>query len=74
MVYGIILMPTKGKKKKSAKKRKKRSRKQNRSMFVMLRQWSLPLFLLLLISFTLAATFYLKSGNEKAGNKIEVSL
>jgi len=59
MVYGIILMPTKGKKKKSAKKRKKRSRKQNRSMFVMLRQWSLPLFLLLLISFTLAATFYL---------------
>ncbi len=26
---------------------------------MMLRQWSLPLFLLLLISFSLAATFYL---------------
>jgi cell division septal protein FtsQ len=52
-------MTTKGKKKKSAKKRKRKSRKQNRSFFMMLRQWSLPLFLLLLISFSLAATFYL---------------
>jgi cell division septal protein FtsQ len=52
-------MPTKGKKKKSAKKRKRKSRKQNRSFFMMLRQWSLPLFLLLLVTLSLAATFYL---------------
>jgi len=52
-------MATKGNKKKPAKKRPGKSRKQKRSLLVMLRQWSLPLFLLLLMSFSLAATFYL---------------
>jgi len=52
-------MVTKGNKKKPAKKRKGKSRTHKKSFFVMLRQWSLPLFLLLLISFSLAATFYL---------------
>jgi hypothetical protein len=52
-------MPTKGKKKKPAKRQKKKRRVQTKSFFVLLRQWSLPLFLLLLIGFSLAATFYL---------------
>jgi hypothetical protein len=52
-------MPPKGKKKKPAKKQKKKTGPHKKSFFVMLRQWSLPLFLLLLISFSLAATFYL---------------
>jgi hypothetical protein len=52
-------MPPKVKTKKPAKKQKKKTRAHKKSFFVMLRQWSLPLFLLLLISFSLAATFYL---------------
>ena len=52
-------MPPKAKKKKPAKKQKKKSGSQRKKFFAMLRQWSLPLFLLLLIGFSLAATFYL---------------
>jgi cell division septal protein FtsQ len=52
-------MATKGTKKKPAKKRKRKNRTPKRSFFVMLRQWSLPLFLLFLMGFSLAAAFYL---------------
>jgi cytoskeletal protein RodZ len=52
-------MATKRNKKKPAKKRPRKKGKQKRSLPVMLRQWSLPLFLLLVMSFSLAAAFYL---------------
>ena len=53
-------MATKGKTKKPVKKKKKtKRRKQKRSFIMMLRQWALPLFLFMLICFSLAATFYL---------------
>ncbi|MDX1777070.1 MAG: hypothetical protein R3297_10845 [Desulfobulbales bacterium] len=53
-------MPPEGKRKKTAKKRKRQSsRKRNRSFSTLLRQWFMPLSLLLFIFFSLAATFYL---------------
>jgi hypothetical protein len=52
-------MVTKKKKKVPAKKRPRKSKTSKRSFFMLLRQWSLPLFLLFLIGFSLAATFYL---------------
>lgn len=53
------VMAAKENKKKPVKKRKGKGRTSKRSFFSLLRQWSLPLFLLLLIGFSLAATFYL---------------
>jgi len=52
-------MVTKGVKKKAAKKRRPKSRKQKKSLFRVLRQWSLPLFLFFLVCISLAATFYI---------------
>jgi hypothetical protein len=52
-------MALKKNKKKPAKKRKAKRRKYKRGFWGLLRQWSLPLVLLLIISVSLAATFYL---------------
>lgn len=52
-------MATKGTKKKPAAKRKGKSRKQQKGLVAVLRRWALPLFLLMLIGISLAATFYL---------------
>jgi hypothetical protein len=52
-------MTTQRKKKKPAKKRAKKRKTPKISFFTIVRQWSLPLFLLLLIGFSLAATFYI---------------
>ena len=52
-------MVKKKKKKAPAKKRARKSKAGKKSFFMLLRQWSLPLFLLFLIGFSLAATFYL---------------
>ena len=52
-------MDKKGVKKKPAKKKRPRSKKQKKGFFMLLRQWSLPLFLFLLVCISLAATFYI---------------
>jgi len=52
-------MTTQKKKKKPPKKRAKKSKTSKISFFTIARQWSLPLFLFLLIGFSLAATFYI---------------
>jgi uncharacterized membrane protein YadS len=52
-------MASKGNKKKSVKKRKAKRKKQKNGFLLMMRQWTLPLFVLLFICISLAATFYL---------------
>jgi uncharacterized protein involved in exopolysaccharide biosynthesis len=52
-------MATKKNKKKPATKRKAKRKIQKRGFWGLLRQWSLPFVLLLIISVSLAATFYL---------------
>jgi len=52
-------MAAKGTRKKTVQKRKGKKKPQKRGLLALLRQWALPLFLLLLIGFSLAATFYL---------------
>ncbi len=47
------------KKKKPAKKRAAKSKANKLSVFKILRLWTLPLFLLILVGFSLAATFYI---------------
>ena len=44
--------------KKSRQKRGGKKRTQNRGLLELLRHWSLPLFLIFLLCFSLAATFY----------------
>jgi hypothetical protein len=53
------LMATKKYNKKPAKKRKTKRRTPKRGFWGLLRQWSLPFVLFLIISVSLAATFYL---------------
>jgi len=52
-------MATQRKKKKPIKKRAKKSKAKKLSFLKVFRQWSLPVFLLFLIVFSLAATFYI---------------
>ena len=52
-------MAAKGNKKKFVKKRKAKRKTQKKGFLLMMRQWTLPLFLLLFICISLAATFYL---------------
>jgi len=52
-------MASKRNKKKSVKKRKAKRETQKQGFLLMMRQWTLPLFLLLFICISLAATFYL---------------
>jgi len=52
-------MASKRNKKKSVKKRKAKRKTQKQGFLLMIRQWTLPLFLLLFICISLAATFYL---------------
>jgi hypothetical protein len=52
-------MTTQRKKKKPAKKRPRKTKAKKVSFVKMFRQWSFPLFLLLLVGISLAATFYI---------------
>jgi hypothetical protein len=52
-------MVTKRKKRGPVKKGVKKNRARKKSFFMILRQWSLPFFLLFLIGLSLAATFYI---------------
>jgi hypothetical protein len=44
---------------KPSKTQKRKSRREKGSFILLMRQWFLPLLLLLLVCFSLAATFYL---------------
>jgi hypothetical protein len=52
-------MPIKGKKRKPARKRGKKSRAKNKNLFMGLSQLLLPILLLLFVTLSLAATFYI---------------
>jgi hypothetical protein len=52
-------MTTRGNKKKPAAKRKGKRGNPKKRVTVLLRQWSLPLVLLVFVCFSLAAAFYL---------------
>jgi hypothetical protein len=52
-------MPPKARKKNPVKKPGRKNRKKTKSGWQLIRPWLLPLFLFLLISFSLAATFYI---------------
>jgi len=52
-------MASRRNKKKSVKKRKAKRKTQKKDFLLMMRLWTLPLFLLLFICISLAATFYL---------------
>jgi cell division septal protein FtsQ len=45
--------------KRPARKRAAKSKSRKPNLFMLLRQWSLPFFLLFLIVFSMAATFYI---------------
>jgi hypothetical protein len=51
-------MTTKNKK-RPAKKRARKRKAKKRSFLAVFRQWSFPLILMLLVGFSLAATFYI---------------
>ena len=52
-------MAIKRKKTGPARKKARKGKTGKKGLFMVLRQWSLPLFLLILIGFSLAATFYI---------------
>jgi hypothetical protein len=52
-------MATPKSKKRPAKTQAKKGKAGEKSFFMLLRQWCLPLFFLFLIGFSLAATFYI---------------
>jgi len=52
-------MATKKIKKRPAQKRTRKSKIRKKGFFMLLRQWTLPLFFLFLIGFSMAATFYI---------------
>jgi len=52
-------MPATARKKPPAKKTRRKSRTKKQSGWQRIRPWLMPLFLFMLVSFSLAATFYI---------------